>query len=426
MPIDLLMPALSPTMTEGTLARWLKNENDAVRSGDILAEIETDKATMEIEAIDDGILAQILVPAGTGGVSVNTVIARLLEEDEDPSSLQDSDPVKSEQPKTPEPQSSPTSKVEPPTEPAPPVATPEPSAPGTSERVFASPLARRIAADKGLNLQQITGSGPHGRIILRDVENISAQTMPATGTQIPSQSTSTTDLDTPANATITPLSAVRKVIAQRLTESKQTIPHFYLSADCRLDSLLELRAQMNEGAEKHERISINDLVIKACAVALMRQPLANACFDGEAIQHFDHADIAVAVSIPDGLITPVIRRADQRSVSQISASMKNLASRAREGKLSPEEYQGGSFTISNLGMFGVDQFQAVINPPHACILAVGRGRKTPVALEDGSLVVATVMNITLSVDHRAVDGALAAVLLEEITRLIEQPIKMLI
>ena len=408
MPIDILMPALSPTMTEGTLARWLKKENDSVVSGDVLAEIETDKATMEIEAIDEGILGKIFVADGTEGVAVNTVIGVILEDGEALSDI----PQQTSAPFAPPPSPDDIPKPEPVIEK--PKITP-PKTP-SSRRILASPLAKRIAAQKSLNLQDISGSGPHGRIILRDVENA----------QPVAQAISST-VESPASSGFSRvlLSSMRKVIAQRLTESKQTIPHFYLSADCQIDKLLTLRTEMNAGAEKSDKISVNDLIVKATATALMRQPKANACFDVDAVQYFDHADIAVAVSIPDGLITPVIRGADQRSLSDISAATKDLASRAREGKLAPEEYQGGSFTISNLGMFGVDQFQAVINPPHACILAVGRGRKIPIVQEDGTLGVGTMMNITLSVDHRAVDGALGALLLDELKALIENPIKML-
>ena len=414
MPIDILMPALSPTMTEGTLARWLKKENDPVISGDVLAEIETDKATMEIEAIDEGILGKILVTDGSQNVAVNAVIGIILEDGEELGEIAPAAAPKAQpEPVIAEPEAEPAPKV--------PAVAQAPSKVAESGRVFASPLARRVATNKGLDLANITGSGPHGRIILRDVEN--AQPV---AQQAAPQATAHADFDAPSTFNRVPLTPMRKVIAERLTESKQTIPHFYLSADCQIDKLLALRAEMNTGAEKSDKISVNDLIVKASAAALMRQPKANACFDVDAVQYFDHADIAVAVSIPDGLITPVIRNADQRSLSGISAATKDLASRARDGKLAPAEYQGGSFTISNLGMFGVDQFQAVINPPHACILAVGRGRKMPIVQEDGTLGVGTVMNITLSVDHRAVDGALAALLLDELKALIENPIKMLI
>ena len=419
MPIDILMPALSPTMTEGTLARWLKKEGESVQSGDVLAEIETDKATMEIEAIDEGVLAKILMADGTEGVAVNSVIGVILEDGEELSETPQTTAVKPERVVPKEEACQEATPATPPVQqsPAPPSAKPS-TQPATQGRILASPLAKRIAAQKGLNLQDISGSGPHGRIILRDVENAQPVAAPVVAPQTAS--------NTASSFTRVPLSSMRKVIAQRLTESKQTIPHFYLSADCQIDKLLALRAEMNAGAEKSDKISVNDLIIKASATALMRQPKANACFDVDAVQYFDHADIAVAVSIPDGLITPVIRGADQLSLSAISSITKDLASRAREGKLAPEEYQGGSFTISNLGMFGVDQFQAVINPPHACILAVGRGRKTPIVQEDGTLGVGTMMNITLSVDHRAVDGALGALLLEELKTLLENPVKILI
>lgn len=408
MPIEILMPALSPTMTEGTLARWLKKENDTVISGDVLAEIETDKATMEIEAIDEGILGKILVADGSQNVAVNAVIGIILEDGEELGEIAPAAAAPKAQPES--------APIE-----APKIVAQAPSKVATSGRVFASPLARRVATNKGLDLANITGSGPHGRIILRDVENAQLVAQQATP-----QAATHSNLDAPSTFNRVPLTPMRKVIAERLTESKQTIPHFYLSADCRIDKLLTLRAEMNAGAEKADKISVNDLIVKASASALMRQPKANACFDVDAVQYFDHADIAVAVSIPDGLITPVIRNADQRALSEISTATKDLASRARDGKLASAEYQGGSFTISNLGMFGVDQFQAVINPPHACILAVGRGRKMPIVQEDGTLGVGTVMNITLSVDHRAVDGALAALLLDELKALIENPVKMLI
>ena len=436
MPVSVLMPALSPTMTSGTLSRWLVSEGAAISAGDVIAEIETDKATMEVEAVDEGTLGKILVPEHTPDVAVNTMIAVILEDGEQHSALEDfiaqasvdqAALTRAADVSTAAPTKAADSHA--------PAVTTTTSIPATTTRLFASPLARRIAAQKNIDLTQVTGSGPNGRIVMRDVEQYTpTQTGSAarSNTQTNSVTGTATATDTQQDPAFerVPLSTMRQVIADRLSYAKQNIPHFYLSCDCRIDSLLALRAQMNEGADKADKISLNDMIIKACAAALMRQPQANACFDDKddkaAIRYFEHSDIAVAVSIPDGLITPLVRRANLLTLGQIAAKTKDLASRARAGKLLPEEYQGGSFTISNLGMYGVDQFQAVINPPHACILAVGRGRKVPVITPHGDVEVATQMNITLSVDHRAVDGAVGAELLSELKLLLENPAKMLL
>jgi len=388
MPTQILMPALSPTMTEGSLVRWLKQEGDQIKSGDAIAEIETDKATMEIETADDGILGRILVAAGTQGVPVNQPIALLLGDGEDASAL------------------------------APPPAAPKPQSPSV-ERILASPLARRLARDNGIDLKSVKGSGPRGRVVKADVERapIAAPDAPApvTAAPIPEASPAYTEQ---------PLSSMRKVIARRLTEAKQTVPHFYLTVDCQLDGLLALRAQLN-GQGDEVKLSVNDFIIRAVALALCKVPAANASFSETAIRLFNDVDISVAVATPNGLITPVIRHANHKGLATISSEMKALAGKARDGKLMPEDYQGGGFTISNLGMYGIRDFAAIINPPQGCILAVGAGEQRPV-VKDGALAVATVMSCTLSVDHRVVDGAVGAEFLAAFRRLIEQPLTMLL
>jgi len=399
MAIEILMPALSPTMEEGTLAKWLVKEGDTVQSGDLLAEIETDKATMEFEAVDEGVIGKILVPEGTEGVKVNTAIAVIGEDGED-------------------------------------MSAPTPAAKDGS-RLFATPLARRIAADKGLDLGSIQGSGPHGRIIKADVENATAQPINTASAAPIAAAAPSTPASGPSTAQVTAmyegrafeeikLDGMRKIIAERLTEAKQTVPHFYLRRDIHLDALLKLRSQMNKGLEaRGVKLSVNDFIIKACAVALQEIPDANAVWAGDRVLKMTASDVAVAVAIEGGLFTPVLQDADSRSLSSLSIQMKDLATRARDRKLAPHEYQGGSFAISNLGMFGIDNFDAIINPPHAAILAVGAGAKKPIVGADGELAVATVMSVTLSVDHRVIDGALGANLLNAIKANLENPIGML-
>jgi len=428
MPTEILMPALSPTMEEGTLAKWLVKEGDAVKSGDILAEIETDKATMEFEAVDEGVIGKILVAAGTEGVKVNAPIAVLLEDGESVSDIGTAPPAAA-------PVAAPSAA---PTAPAA-AAAPAPAAPkaATGERIFASPLARRIAAQKGLDLAAVAGSGPHGRIVKADVEGATAAPKAATPTAAPAASATaaaptgpSTDvvLKTYADRPFTEvkLDGMRKTIAARLSEAKQTVPHFYLRRDIELDALMAFRAQLNARLEaRGVKLSVNDFIIKACALALQQVPAANAAWAGDRVLQFEKSDVAVAVAIEGGLFTPVLRDSETKTLSALSTEMKDLAKRARDRKLAPHEYQGGSFAISNLGMFGIDNFDAIINPPHAAILAVGAGVKKPVVKADGSLGVATVMSVTLSVDHRVIDGALGANLLQAIKDNLENPIAML-
>ncbi len=423
MATEILMPALSPTMEAGTLAKWLVKEGDTVASGDILAEIETDKATMEFEAVEEGVVGRLLVAEGTS-VKVNTPIAVMLEEGESA----DAAPAKA----APAPSWLAAAEAAP----APakaadvaPVAAAAPKPAGT--RVFATPLARRIAAAKGLDLASIAGSGPHGRIVKTDVEGATpvakaaAAAAPATAPAGASAS-AVAKLYEGRTYTEVPLDSMRRIIAARLTEAKQTIPHFYLRREVRLDALMAFRAQLNAGLEKRGvKLSINDFIIKACALALQAVPAANAVWAGDRILQMKASDVAVAVAIEGGLFTPVLRDAEMKSLSALSAAMKDLAARARTRKLMPEEYQGGSFAISNLGMMGIESFDAVINPPHAAILAVGAGLKKPVVLADGTLGVATVMSMTLSVDHRVIDGALGAELLQVIVDNLETPMTML-
>jgi len=423
MPIEILMPALSPTMEEGTLAKWLVKEGDTVASGDLLAEIETDKATMEFEAVDEGIVGKLLVADGTEGVKVNTAIAVLLEDGEAAADIKTT-PVAA-------PKAAPTAEPGPRETPAPTKATTAPAS--GAPRIFASPLARRIAADKGLDLAAVAGSGPHGRIVKADVSGVVATASAAASTQAPAPQLATgpvTDvvLKTYADREYQEiaLDGMRRIIAARLTEAKQTIPHFYLRRDIQLDALLEFRAQINKQLEaRGVKLSVNDFIIKACALALQQVPAANAVWAGDRILQLKPSDVAVAVAIEGGLFTPVLRDADTKSLSELSTQMKDLAARARDRKLAPHEYQGGSFAISNLGMMAIDNFDAVINPPHGAILAVGAGTKKPIVGEDGELGVATVMSVTLSVDHRVIDGALGAELLAAIKDNLENPIAML-
>ena len=430
MPTEILMPALSPTMEEGTLAKWLVKEGDTVASGDIMAEIETDKATMEFEAVDEGIIGKILVAEGSEGVKVNTPIAVLLEDGESVDDIGAATPAAA--PPAAEPEVAPSA--------AAPAAAPATAAPAAADgsRIFASPLARRIAADKGLDLSAIKGSGPRGRIVKADVENATAQPAPDAAPAAASApaATAAPSAGPAADAVMAmyqgrdfeevSLDGMRKTIAARLTEAKQSIPHFYLRRDIELDALLAFRGQLNNQLEaRGVKLSVNDFIIKACALALQTVPDANAVWAGDRMLKLKSSDVAVAVAIEGGLFTPVLQDAEMKSLSALSAEMKDLAARARDRKLAPHEYQGGSFAISNLGMFGIDNFDAVINPPHGAILAVGAGVKKPVVGADGELGVATVMSVTLSVDHRVIDGALGAQLLTAIKENLENPMTML-
>lgn len=424
MPIKILMPALSPTMTEGNLVRWLKKEGDKVSPGDLLAEIETDKATMEVEAVDSGKLAKIYVDAGSENVKVNDLIAVLLEEGEDASALKDikieaAKPIAASAPKlTPTP--IPTSSA--PVNQAVAQEIVQPQRSQHSERVFASPLARRVAEQKGISLNTVQGTGPKGRIIKADVEKSTGKSVPQSKiSRITQGPIIASDGMFPAYEEVK-LSNMRKVIAQRLTESKQNVPHFYLSVDCEIDALLEARQEINEDLEKEARISVNDFIIKACAKALTQVPEANAAWGEGHIKIFQSADISMAVAIDGGLVTPIIREAHNKSLFEISTEAKQLIVKARAGKLTPQEFQGGTFSISNLGMYGIKDFSAVINPPQGCILAVGAGEKRPIVNKNGQIEVGTVMTCTLSVDHRVVDGAVAAEFLQALKKLISTPV----
>ncbi|WP_158811544.1 pyruvate dehydrogenase complex dihydrolipoamide acetyltransferase [Beijerinckia sp. L45] len=448
MPIDILMPALSPTMEKGNLAKWLKKEGDVIKSGDILAEIETDKATMEVEAVDEGVLAKIVVPDGSSDVPVNQVIGIIAQEGEDASAVS---APKTAPTKAPEPAKADAMVLREERPGSTPGAPVQPAAAkangGSGARVFASPLARRIAKQAGLDVALIKGSGPHGRVVERDVreaEKAGPQTRPASA---PSPSAAPAAASAPKAASMSdetikkffepgtyeevPHDGMRKTIARRLVEAKQTIPHFYLSVDCELDALLALREQINKSAPLTKegkpsfKVSVNDFIIKGLALALQRVPDANATWTEGAMLKHRHSDVGVAVSIPGGLITPVVRKAEQKTLSAISNEMKDYAARAKARKLKPEEYQGGTSAVSNLGMFGIKNFSAVINPPHATILAVGVGEKR-VVVKDGAPAVATVMSVTLSTDHRAVDGALGAELISAFKALIEAPMGMLV
>ncbi len=427
MATQILMPALSPTMEEGTLAKWLVKEGDTVKSGQILAEIETDKATMEFEAVDEGVVGKILIAEGTAGVKVNTPIAVILEDGEN------ADAVSAPMAATPAvPVAAPAASASA----AAPASAPTAAKPAGA-RVFASPLARRIAIEKGLDLTKVTGSGPHGRIVKADVEGakpmaaapVAAPVATAAAAPAPMATGPSTEtvLKTYADRPYTEiaLNGMRKTIAARLTEAKQTVPHFYLRRDIELDALLAFRTQLNAGLEaRGVKLSVNDFIIKACALALQQCPTANAVWAGDRVLQFQKSDVAVAVAIEGGLFTPVLKDAEAKTLSALSTEMKDLAKRARDRKLAPHEYQGGSFAISNLGMFGIDNFDAIINPPHAAILAVGAGVPKPV-VKAGQVVVANVMSVTLSVDHRVIDGALGAQLLQAIKDNLENPMAML-
>ncbi|RJE82647.1 pyruvate dehydrogenase complex dihydrolipoamide acetyltransferase [Paracoccus onubensis] len=440
MPTEILMPALSPTMEEGTLAKWLVKEGDEVKSGDIIAEIETDKATMEFEAVDEGKIGKILIEEGTAGVKVNTAIAVLLEDGESADDIGKTSaaPAKSDS-------STETPKAEAPEAAAPKAdasapaasASPAPAAPksDSGDRLFASPLARRIAAEKGLDLTAVKGSGPRGRIVKADVENAKPGAAPAKSEAAATPAAAAAPAGPSADAIAkiyadreteeVALDGMRRTIAQRLGEAKQTIPHFYLRRSAKLDALMKFRGDLNKQLEaRGVKLSVNDFIIKACALALQEVPDANAVWAGDRIIKLKPSDVAVAVAIEGGLFTPVLKDAHQKTLSALSTEMKDLATRAKNKKLAPHEYQGGSFAISNLGMFGIENFDAVINPPHGAILAVGAGIQTPV-VEDGEIVVRNVMSMTLSVDHRVIDGALGAQFLAKIVNHLENPMGML-
>ena len=427
MATNILMPALSPTMTEGTLARWLKKEGDAIRAGDVIAEIETDKATMEVEAVDEGVLGKILVADGTEGVKVNAPIAVLVEPGEAvPADVPAAPaPVAAAPPSAPAPAAIPAA--------ASATAPPAPGQANGADRVVASPLARRMARQAGIDLSGLRGSGPGGRIVRADVESAARPTAaPAAATTAAAAAPApraAAPVAIAAPHTLLPHSNIRKVIARRLSESKQTIPHFYVTMDVEIDALLNLRSELNARSPKDGpatfKLSVNDLVIKAAAVTLRRVPQVNASWTEAAMVLYDDVDIAVAVSIPDGLITPIVRRADQKGLAAISNEMKDLGARAKSGKLKPEEFQGGGFSISNMGMYGVNAFQAIVNPPQAAILAVGAGQQRAV-VKNGALAVATVMTCVLSADHRVVDGALGAAWMAEFKRIVEDPMSLML
>ena len=442
MPIQILMPALSPTMTEGNVASWLKNEGDPVQAGDILCEIETDKATMEVEATDEGTLGRIVVPAGTEGVAVNAVIGLILEEGEDASALASAEAAA---PAAAAPAAAP---AEPAAEPAPAASAapaPQATAPAAASpggngatppapqrepgaRIFASPLARRMAKQAGLALEAIAGTGPNGRIVKVDIEAAIAAAAAAPAAPAPAAAPASAPAvpAAPAAYQDAPASTMRKVIAQRLQEAKREVPHFYLTVDCAVDALLETRAQLNERSDAYT-LSVNDFVIRAAALALRKVPATNASWVDGVLRQYGSADVSVAVAIEDGLVTPIVRNADSKGLAEISAEVKELAGRARAKPmgLAPEEYQGGTFSVSNLGMYGIKEFAAIINPPQSMILAVGTAEQRPV-VKDGALAVATMMSCTLSVDHRVVDGALGATFLQAFKGLIEDPLTMLL
>jgi len=414
MPIKILMPALSPTMTEGNLAKWFKKEGDKVAPGEVIAEIETDKATMEVEAVEEGIMGKIVISAPTENVPVNSLIALLLEDGEDISVL---DNFKIEAPKqkslvVENEQSSNTKSV---SDVAIEASVNQKNVSSINNRIFASPLARKIAEIEGIDLGSVAGSGPHGRIVKADLQNAKQS------------SAKNTLFRNPVESRIVPNNNVRKIIAKRLVESKQTIPHFYLSIECNVDKLLQTREDINEmfSADKSKKISVNDFVVLAIAKALKDVPEANSSWSDTQIHYYNNVDVSVAVAIEGGLITPVVKNADQKDILQISAEMKSLAARARENKLSPEEFQGGGFTVSNLGMYGIKNFGAIINPPQSCILAVGAGSKRAIVIND-EIKIATIMDVTLSCDHRVVDGAIGANFLAAFKKYIEKPALILV
>lgn len=430
MAIPVLMPALSPTMKEGNLSKWLKKEGDKIKPGEVIAEIETDKATMEVESADSGILGKLVVPEKTSNVKVNELIAVILESGEKTKDAEKF--AESYQSESTSEQTQEKATANAPTPPAPApkttISTPSPqpqTVEPTNSRVFASPLARRIAANESLELKNIQGSGPRGRIVKSDVEHA------LSGNHAPAMNFTTNVGRNSVESELRPVSVMRQVIAERLTESKQNVPHFYLSLDCELDELTYTRALINEAAPKNGdkaayKISVNDFVIKACACALRDNPEANSSWTDQGIVQYNNVDISVAVAIQDGLITPIIQNADQKSLAHISSEMKSLANKAKTGTLAPEEFQGGSFTISNLGMFGIKSFSAIINPPQACIISVGAAEQRPIMHDDGEFDMATFMNLTISCDHRVVDGAVGAKLLNSIKNYLETPSLMLV
>ena len=443
MPTEILMPALSPTMEEGTLAKWLVKQGDTVSAGDLLAEIETDKATMEFEAVDEGTIGKLLIEEGTEGVKVNTPIAVLLEEGESAEDIGKASAGKKASRGKPEPEvaAAPATDAAAKAAPEGGPAKAAPPAPKTAEggRIFASPLARRIAVEKGIDLDEIEGSGPHGRIVKADVEAArpseaakpAAEAAPSAA-KAPAQMPAGPAADVVAKMfegrefEEVKLDGMRRTVAARLTEAKQTIPHFYLRRDVALDALLSFRATLNRQLEpRGVKLSVNDFIIKACALALQEVPDANAVWAGDRILRLKPSDVAVAVAVEGGLFTPVLKDAHLKSLSALSAEMKDLAARARDRKLAPHEYVGGSMAISNLGMFGIENFDAVINPPHGSILAVGAGVKKPVIGDDGEIAAATIMSMTLSVDHRVIDGALGAEFLKAVIGNLENPMVML-
>ena len=426
MSVNILMPALSPTMEEGTLAKWLVKEGDRIESGDLIAEIETDKATMEFEAVDEGIVGKLLVSEGSEGVKVNSPIAIILDDGEQLEASETTNLIAQEEPKTNNTEEA-IVQVEQ-------ISTN--IAKTSSKRIFATPLARRLAKEKGLALENISGSGPHGRIVKNDILSLSVSSSnkvqenitPIKAQPVVNQGSKSSieTLYSDREFKEIPLNSMRKTVAARLTEAKQTVPHFYLRKEVKIDELLSVRLRMNEHLlDKNKKLSINDFIIKACALALQSVPKANVVWADNKILQLTPSDIAVAVSVEGGLFTPIIRDAEKKGLSDLSNEMKELAARAKSKKLLPNEYQGGSFAISNLGMFGIDNFDAVINPPHGAILAVGAGIKKPIVNEDNSITVANVMSLTLSVDHRSIDGALGAELLQNITKLLEDPLLML-
>ncbi|MGR4841644.1 pyruvate dehydrogenase complex dihydrolipoamide acetyltransferase [Rhizobium sp. LARHSG275] len=448
MPINITMPALSPTMEEGNLSKWLVKEGDKVKSGDVIAEIETDKATMEVEAVDEGTVAKLVVAAGTEGVKVNALIAVLAADGEDVSAAASSAGSAAPAPKT-DGAAAPKAEAAPaPAQSAPaaaPVTTAAPAAVSShGNRTFSSPLARRLAKEAGIDLSAVAGSGPHGRVVKSDIEiavaggGAKAAAAPVSATAAPAPAAApkgaseeaVLKLFEPGSYELVPHDGMRKTIARRLVESKQTIPHFYVSLDCELDALLALRAQLNDAAPRKDnapayKLSVNDMVIKAMALALRDVPDANVSWtDSNMVKH-KHADVGVAVSIPGGLITPIIRKAEEKTLSTISNEMRDLGKRAKDRKLKPEEYQGGTSSVSNMGMMGVKNFAAVVNPPHATILAVGAGEQR-VVVKKGEMAIATVMSVTLSTDHRCVDGSLGAELLQAFKGYIENPMGMLV
>jgi pyruvate dehydrogenase E2 component (dihydrolipoamide acetyltransferase) len=448
MTINILMPALSPTMTEGTLATWHKKEGDKVKSGDVIAEIETDKATMEVEAVDEGTIGKILVAEGTENVPVNEVIAILLEDGEDAGALKGGAAAPKAEAKVEAPaEPKAEAKAEAPAPAAQPAAAApaaKPAANGHDDRVFASPLARRMAEQAGIDLSALKGTGPNGRVVKADIDAAVSGGAPAAKPAAaaapeaakPAAAAPAAAKPTAAGPNAKQLadaygipyseqkhSNMRKVVARRLLESKLTVPHFYLTVDIQLDALLKLRKELNDRGDV--KLSVNDLIIKAAALSLRKVPAANTSWTDDALIQYERVDISVAVATPGGLITPIIKDADRKGLGTISAEMKDLAARARDGKLKPEEYQGGTFSISNLGMFGIKDFAAIINPPQACILAVGAGTQQPV-VKDGALAIATVMSCTLSVDHRVVDGAVGAEYVSAFKALVEAPLGMML